>query len=146
MPCFVKDWYGRFSMVNQTLAAVFGASPEEIIGKTDADFSPRPEEIEAFLLDDQEVLRSGKIKFIPEEPVTDSIGQQRWFQTTKIPLQLNLPREKRRLVGVATDITHRKQRQDKAEQASQAKSLFVANMSHEIRTPLNAIIGFGDLL
>ncbi|XGA79780.1 ATP-binding protein [Halomonas sp. CH40] len=145
-PIFVKDWHGHFSMVNQTLASVFGASPEAIIGKTDVDFSPRPEEVKAFLLDDQEVLSSGKIKFIPEEPVTDSTGQQRWFQTTKIPLQLNLPREKRRLVGVATDITHRKQRQDKAEQASQAKSLFVANMSHEIRTPLNAIIGFGDLL
>ena len=145
-PIFVKDWQGRFTMVNQTLAAVFGVPSGAIIGKTDADFSPRPKEIEAFLLDDQEVLNSGKIKFIPEEPVTDSGGQQRWFQTTKIPLQLNLPPEKRRLVGVATDITHRKQRQDKAEQASQAKSLFVANMSHEIRTPLNAIIGFGDLL
>ncbi|WP_404414525.1 PAS domain-containing protein [Vreelandella aquamarina] len=145
-PIFVKDWQGRFTMVNQTLAAVFGVPTEAIIGKTDADFSPRPEEIEAFLLDDQEVLNSGKSKFIPEEPVTDSNGQQRWLQTTKIPLQLNLPPEKRRLVGVATDITHRKQRQDKAEQASQAKSLFVANMSHEIRTPLNAIIGFGDLL
>ncbi|MGY4879209.1 ATP-binding protein [Vreelandella aquamarina] len=145
-PIFVKDWHGRFSMVNQTLASVFGVPPEMIIGKTDADFSPRREEVEAFLLDDQEVLSSGRIKFIPEEPVTDSSNQQRWFQTTKMPLQLNLPREKRRLVGIATDITHRKQCQDKAEQASQAKSLFVANMSHEIRTPLNAIIGFGDLL
>tara|TARA_R110002110_G_scaffold166602_2_gene367330 strand:+ start:82530 stop:85448 length:2919 start_codon:yes stop_codon:yes gene_type:complete len=28
-----------------------------------------------------------------------------------------------------------------AEQASQAKSMFVANMSHEIRTPLNGILG-----
>ncbi|SIR21619.1 two-component system, sensor histidine kinase RpfC [Rhizobium sp. RU35A] len=33
-----------------------------------------------------------------------------------------------------------------AEQASQAKSLFLASMSHELRTPLNAIIGLSDLL
>jgi signal transduction histidine kinase len=33
-----------------------------------------------------------------------------------------------------------------AEQASQAKSLFLASMSHEIRTPLNAIIGMAELL
>jgi two-component system sensor histidine kinase RpfC len=33
-----------------------------------------------------------------------------------------------------------------AEQASQAKSLFLASVSHELRTPLNAIIGLGDLL
>lgn len=35
---------------------------------------------------------------------------------------------------------------DKAEQANQAKSLFLSNMSHEIRTPMNGIIGMIDLL
>jgi signal transduction histidine kinase len=35
---------------------------------------------------------------------------------------------------------------EKAEQASQSKSLFLANMSHEIRTPMNAILGFSHLL
>jgi len=34
----------------------------------------------------------------------------------------------------------------KAEKASQMKSLFLANMSHEIRTPLNSIVGFSELL
>ena len=33
-----------------------------------------------------------------------------------------------------------------AEQANQAKSVFVADVSHEIRTPLNAILGFTQLL
>ncbi|MGN7295290.1 ATP-binding protein [Rhizobium sp. SAFR-030] len=33
-----------------------------------------------------------------------------------------------------------------AEEASQAKSLFLASMSHELRTPLNAIIGLSDML
>ena len=33
-----------------------------------------------------------------------------------------------------------------AEQASEAKSLFLASVSHELRTPLNAIIGMGTLL
>jgi len=35
---------------------------------------------------------------------------------------------------------------EKAERASQAKSIFLANMSHEIRTPMNAIIGLSHLL
>lgn len=34
----------------------------------------------------------------------------------------------------------------KAEKASQMKSLFLANMSHEIRTPLNAIEGFARVM
>lgn len=33
-----------------------------------------------------------------------------------------------------------------AEQASNAKSMFLATMSHELRTPLNAIIGFSETI
>jgi signal transduction histidine kinase/CheY-like chemotaxis protein/HPt (histidine-containing phosphotransfer) domain-containing protein len=33
-----------------------------------------------------------------------------------------------------------------ADEANQAKSMFLANISHEIRTPMNAIIGLGHLL
>ena len=38
------------------------------------------------------------------------------------------------------------ERTEIAEQAAQAKSLFIASMSHELRTPLNAIIGFSEML
>ncbi len=33
-----------------------------------------------------------------------------------------------------------------AQQANEAKSMFLANMSHDIRTPMNAIVGFSTLL
>lgn len=33
-----------------------------------------------------------------------------------------------------------------AEQANQAKSIFMSNMSHELRTPLNAIIGYSEIV
>ena len=57
------------------------------------------------------------------------------------------------LVGVAVDLTERKQVEEAlkkakmdAEDAASAKSNFLANMSHEIRTPLNAIIGMTSIL
>ncbi len=38
------------------------------------------------------------------------------------------------------------QRDDLADAAEEAKSMFLANISHELRTPLNVIIGNGEIL
>jgi signal transduction histidine kinase/CheY-like chemotaxis protein len=43
------------------------------------------------------------------------------------------------------DVTDLVEANEKAMQASQAKSMFLANMSHEIRTPMNAIIGMASI-
>lgn len=35
---------------------------------------------------------------------------------------------------------------EKAEKASEMKTVFIQNISHEVRTPLNSIVGFSDLI
>jgi PAS domain S-box-containing protein len=50
------------------------------------------------------------------------------------------------IVGLRTDITDLKNREEAAEAANNSKTEFLGNMSHELRTPLNAIIGFSSIL
>ena len=49
------------------------------------------------------------------------------------------------LMAVAIASSKRREAQDAAERANEAKSSFLAVMSHEIRTPMNSIMGFAEL-
>jgi PAS domain S-box-containing protein len=49
-------------------------------------------------------------------------------------------------IALRQDVTDLVYAIQKANEAEQAKMLFLSNMSHEIRTPLNGILGFTELL
>ena len=63
---FVKDRESRFVLVNKAVAEAYGASsPDDLIGKSDADFSLYPDEIDHFHDDDLEVIDQKKRKIHP---------------------------------------------------------------------------------
>ncbi len=105
---FAKDSQGRFILANQAVAEAYGTTPGELLGTTDADHHPRGEELERFRQDDSEVIRTGRLKFVPEESLIDVRGRRRILQTTKIPFTL-WPSGERAVLGVAIDITELKQ-------------------------------------
>jgi PAS domain S-box-containing protein len=84
---FIKDWDGRLVLANQAVAELYGSTPEELEGKTDADFNANAAEVENYLKADREVMQSGRPLHVPEESVTHPNGEIRWFQTMKVGAQ-----------------------------------------------------------
>ena len=121
---FAKDYNGKFLMVNKSLADLFKVSPEEIAGKTDADYGATEEQIEGYLEADRNVIDSGKELFIKEERVLRKDGSLGWFQTHKIPYQ-HPGKEEQAILGVAVDITERKEAEIAMKESNELLSLFL---------------------
>lgn len=143
---FVKNWDGVFLLVNEALAETYGASVDDIVGKTDSDFNSSEMELETFRRDDRFVMSSHRGLFIKEEPVTGADGKTRWFSTAKVPL-IEEDGSCTKILGISTDITTRKQLEEDAkkarlaaEEANAAKDQFLAVLSHELRTPLTPVV------
>jgi PAS domain S-box-containing protein len=128
---FVKDWNGKFTFANKAVADVYETAVEDLLGKSDADFNSNKEEVEAFLKADRVVMETLHSMCIPEEPVSNSrTGEVRWFQTTKVPLEPSTD-GCRRVLGVSTDITERKEAVSALSEVREAERRQIARDLHD---------------
>ena len=118
---FAKDAAGRYIFANLALAERYGFPLEEIRGKTDFDMVSDTAQAEAYREDDLAVIKSGKAKFISEEPNTNRAGDIRFFQTTKIPFTVPETGEPA-VLGVWVDITERKEAEQELRESEARKS------------------------
>jgi PAS domain S-box-containing protein len=148
---WVIDRQGRYQIGNKAFLDAYGLTLQDVEGKMPSEIFDR-EFGEKCIISNREVME-GMLKQMRDEVVPHpKTGQEMYLELSKTPL-LNAAGECVGLIGIARDITPRKQvevaliqAKDRAEAAEQAKAEFLANMSHEIRTPMNAVIGMSDLL
>jgi len=111
---WLKDNESRFIAVNEPFGRACGYSPEELVGKTDLDIWPK-ELADSYRADDRDVMESRQMKRV-EEPLEDREGKQKWIETIKVPI-LGDGGEVIGTVGIARDITIRKEKEKLAEDA-----------------------------
>ncbi|MCL2387131.1 MAG: ATP-binding protein [Defluviitaleaceae bacterium] len=140
---FCKDLEFKHTRINKHFIELFGLTREEILGKTEHEFANLPKEIMSdWRKVDTKVMSEHKVYRVEDTLITPT-GEQRIFESIKVPMLVD--GEVKGLMGIARDITHRKELEEEIIHASKAKTAFIANMSHEIRTPMNSIVGFSEL-
>ena len=107
---FIKDRNHCFYLVNQALAEFYGATPEEIKGKSDDEFSLEDKQRGICWDDDMKVLEgieTDGAHVLPRqltriEKLTSWKGEEKWFRTVKKPILIE---GSQNLLGISTDIT-----------------------------------------
>jgi PAS domain S-box-containing protein len=148
---WVIDDQGRYQMGNTAFLEAHNLRINDLLGKTPVDMFGI-DRGGMYHSNNIEVMASGKTVVREDVVPHPQSGAPMYLELIKTPLR-NAQDQCIGLVGIARDITTRKQAEatlmqakDSAEAAERTKAEFLANMSHEIRTPMNAVIGMSDLL
>lgn len=148
----LKD--GIFSEINPSTEKLFGATKEEIIGKTPSDFSPE------FQSDGMRSIE--KANLLVNTALTDKAQFFEWMHKTKSGYEFlaevsltKMELGENQLIAIVRDITDRKkaeeQRKELEEQLIQAQKIeslgrLAGGIAHDFNNMLTPIMGYSEIL
>jgi PAS domain S-box-containing protein len=103
-PVFIKDAYGRYTVVNREEARLFNVNAQELLGKDDSQFVINEEEWRVIRESDERALSADLPIQLPLQHFTTSVGRSYVFRTTKIPFMNPITGE-RNILGISVDLT-----------------------------------------
>ena len=150
---FLKDAKSlRFVRLNRAGEELLGYSRGDLLGKSDYDFFPR-EEADFFTAKDRDVIKSGELLEIPEEPIATRHQGTRTLRTKKVPIR-DAGGNARYLLGISEDITDRlgmkeanRALESRVQEAHRMESLglLAGGIAHDFNNLLVVIYGNMDL-
>ena len=124
----LKDSKGKFLLGNKTVAMLYGTTPEEMVGKDDADFGVPKEMADFFKKNVISIMKKGQTEVVYEDSRDAQTGEIRHFKSIKKPLKdVN---GKNQILVVAHDVTDLV-RAEKALKTSQERLNFAMSGSND---------------
>jgi PAS domain S-box-containing protein len=129
VPCavFMKDLEGHYIYVNETCAAVFRRSVDEVLGKTDADLLPKGQAAKSRNIHQQVISQNRAIE--TTESFTRDDGPHYWL-ATRFPI-CNHNGEVMMVGGAALDVTENKRLEREVQEISEREKQGIGQDLHD---------------
>ena len=137
------DRDSRFLFVNRTYARRFGKTPEELIGKRIDEVAGAAaySALEPYV---RRVLANERVEFEIEVPYETL--RNRFVHCIYVPDRDESSGEVHGFVAAITDVTERRQLENKLREADRRKDDFLAMLAHELRNPVAPIASASEAL
>ena len=142
----LTDATGKILWTNAGFTRTTGYQQAEALGRKPGSLLQRPETNQEGARRFREGLASQREFTVVMQDYTKA-GAEIWFSVQVHPvldedgLLVNYLGISSNITGLMQSAFAMEQAKQRAEEANQAKSMFLANVSHELRTPLNVILG-----